>query len=106
MTRHGAGPMEDECFPWLLSDRLGNEPCNKTNTFQGHFRYGRLDLKKLIERVAEDFKKTDSIQELRKAARLCVTHCDELDIQGDDLVQLDQMASTHGLSPISWIDKA
>lgn len=56
MTRHGAGPMEDEVSRGFLED-IGydvTDDTNVPNTYQGTLRYGRLNTLRLKHRISED----------------------------------------------------
>ena len=69
MTRHGKGPMEQECKREELNLHIVDNT-NVYNTYQGNFRYGLIYVPSLIKRIEEDFKKLN-----RKATKtLVVTH--------------------------------
>lgn len=71
LTRHGDGFIEGETEICNLSSFVEEDRTNHYNEFQGDFRYGKLDIQKLQERILKDAKETKVILE--------VTHCDEMD---------------------------
>lgn len=54
LTRHGAGPMEDECEKAAINADMIDRT-NVPNPFQGTMRYGLLDADALLGRIREDF---------------------------------------------------
>lgn len=65
MTRHGNGPMEDEC-PVDEINRNIEDSTNTENEFQGALRFGRIDTDTLIQRICKDannfnFKKVNLV---------------------------------------------
>lgn len=73
-TRHGAGPLPEECSREILGARI--DLTNHDNEWQGSLRYGRLDLKELIIRCADDCRKFGEIDNVYWT--LAMTHCDEI----------------------------
>ncbi len=72
LTRHGAGPMENECEKAVISADMIDRT-NVPNPFQGTLRYGLLDTEALLGRIREDFD-----GKLPGAAcSLAVTHLNE-----------------------------
>lgn len=65
-TRHGAGPF-DEIEGIDLEDRT-----NKTNEFQGRFKYGLLDAERIIREVRRD---SGDIK-----CSFVINHCDQADV--------------------------
>ena len=53
MTRHGAGPMDDECKKEDINPDIV-DLTNQPNEWQGALRFGRIDLDKLYKRVEGD----------------------------------------------------
>lgn len=83
LTRHGEGFMENE----VQKDKLGAilprvvpDQTNVDNLFQGGLRYGRLDEKKLAERVLEDFGKTVDARNNNYTCSIFATHMNEHDM--------------------------
>lgn len=74
LTRHGAGPFEGEC-PKNEIDPHMTDMTNVPNGYQGTLRYGRLDVKKLRDRISADFAKFESV--LNAKMSLAVTHLNE-----------------------------
>lgn len=74
LTRHGAGPFEGEC-PKNEIDPHMVDMTNVPNGYQGTLRYGRLDVKKLRERIFADFAKFDSVPNAEMS--LAITHLNE-----------------------------
>lgn len=71
LTRHGDGHIQLGTERKFLSSGVAEDRTNRTNEFQGKFRYGILDIPTLKERVAEDARGVKF--------ELEVTHCDEMD---------------------------
>lgn len=73
LTRHGAGPLEQECAPWELGE-LERDQTNLTNDWQGNLRYGRFGtVQEFLKPVLEDLNQAPS--ELRIS--FLVTHLNE-----------------------------
>lgn len=70
LTRHGDGYL-DETSKSNLSHYVDNDRTNKWNEFQGEFRYGKLDIDCLKDRVLTD---SDGLP-----FEIELTHCDEMD---------------------------
>ena len=76
-TRHGDGPMDGEC----PREELGPgvlELTNQANPFQGHFRFGRLEVEGLHERIRRDFGDRGGRNIYKKS--IAVTHLDQMDM--------------------------
>ena len=76
-TRHGDGPMDGEC----PREELGPgvlELTNRANPFQGHFRFGRLEVEGLHERIRRDFGDRGGRNIYKKS--IAVTHLDQMDM--------------------------
>jgi len=73
LTRHGDGYLDEEIGRKIISEGIQEDRCNHYNPGQGEFRYGKLDVMKLSERIKEDNQ--GRISDLY----LEVTHCDEMD---------------------------
>lgn len=71
LTRHGDGDMLDSNGRSIISRDIKEDRTNHHNEHQGHFRYGRLEIPLLRERIANDAQDVSFI--------LDVTHCDEMD---------------------------
>lgn len=72
LTRHGDGDiMNYSAFRNSLSRSIEEDRTNHFNEFQGEFRYGRLDITSLKNRILRDCKGVNFSVEL--------THCDEMD---------------------------
>jgi len=71
LTRHGDGGMESEMSRNNLSKDVNADRTNNWNDFQGEFRYGKLDIHSLKDRVRNDAHNLPFEIEL--------THCDEMD---------------------------
>jgi hypothetical protein len=80
MTRHGAGPLTDECPRELLNKEM-HDVTNEPNQWQGALRYGLLDIGKLNERVGADFLK-NKFKGARKSVML--THANEFELDDRD----------------------
>lgn len=98
LTRHGAGPLPEECSREMLGARI--DLTNHDNEWQGSLRYGKLDLKEMILRCVDDclkFGEKDNVY-----WTLAMTHYDEIpeftDIyeQGYFMTFVDQM---HPIGP-------
>lgn len=88
MTRHGAGRFEEECDKALINASMIDET-NGTNQFQGHLRYGELDVGSLTSRVREDLKHLTN-SNFNWSASFGVTHANEK--------QIDYSALLNGLT--------
>lgn len=53
MTRHGAGPMDEECKKEDINPDIV-DLTNQPNEWQGSLRFGRIDMKKLSNRIHGD----------------------------------------------------
>ena len=53
MTRHGAGPMEDECRREDINSEIMDKT-NEANEFQGSLRFGRINTESLQNRIKKD----------------------------------------------------
>lgn len=71
LTRHGDGGMESEMSRQSLSKDVNNDRTNNWNDFQGEFRYGKLDIQSLKDRVRNDAHNLPF--------EIKLTHCDEMD---------------------------
>ena len=71
LTRHGDGEMMDNDRRSVISKDIRKDRTNHYNEHQGEFRYGRLDIPMLRQRVAENADDIPFVLE--------VTHCDEMD---------------------------
>lgn len=71
LTRHGDGYIFNAADRSTISSSVQEDRTNHHNTSQGEFRYGKLDLIPLFNRVKEDARGTKFEIEL--------THCDEID---------------------------
>ncbi|WP_296864860.1 adenylosuccinate synthetase [uncultured Methanobrevibacter sp.] len=71
LTRHGEGYILNRSKRSDLSASVEEDRTNHYNEGQGYFRYGKLDIDSLKERVEKDCLNNNYIIEL--------THCDEMD---------------------------
>lgn len=71
ITRHGLGIVPQGRSRSTISSGVQEDRTNKFNEFQGHFKYGLLDINKLGERVRTNAGDVKFEIEL--------THCDEMD---------------------------
>lgn len=71
LTRHGDGHIQLGTVRQFLSSGIDEDRTNRTNEFQGKFRYGILDIPTLKERIEKDARGVKF--------ELEVTHCDEMD---------------------------
>ena len=72
LTRHGRGPLSEEISRNLLSNSIQECRTNHYNEFQENFRYAKLDISELKQRIFND-----NSQGLTTIIEL--THCDEMD---------------------------
>ncbi len=82
-TRHGDGPMEEECHPDALEGRV-RETTNAANPFQGRFRFGRLHVEAMDRRIRRDLLDAGSRNTCRRS--LAITHIDQL-APGEELLE-------------------
>lgn len=73
LTRHGAGLLDGECDKILINPDL-HDKTNIFNQFQGHIRYGLLDVNKMMKRIQND------IFGAPYKISIAVTHINEYDI--------------------------
>lgn len=71
LTRHGDGHIDGQMRRKCLSGSIEEDRTNHYNEFQGDFRYGKLDIDELKDRIVKDSKGLGFTVEL--------THCDEMD---------------------------
>lgn len=71
LTRHGNGYLQSEQSRTQISSCINEDRTNHFNEHQGEFRYGRLDIIKLKDRIYGDR------HEYRRVIE--ITHCDEID---------------------------
>lgn len=86
LTRHGDGPLRTECCKEELDARV-RETTNVTNSFQGHFRFGRLDTEAMEARIRADFAGAGSRNNWK--ASIAVTHTDQCD-PGEELLEMTE----------------
>lgn len=90
LTRHGLGPVENECDAGLINFDI-RDKTNVFNPFQGHIRYGILNLETMLDRVDNDFEQAiESVcrVENRYHKVVAFTHMNEAEPDGfDDLVE-------------------
>lgn len=75
LTRHGDGPIAGRCRSDIISGSIVEDRTNHYNAFQGKFRYGKLDIPALKERIELDMGGYCKKAQLEVE----VTHCDEMD---------------------------
>lgn len=71
LTRHGDGNLLNEADKKLISSGIQEDRTNHFNEHQGEFRYGKLDIPSLKERIVADSRGVKTTLE--------ITHCDEMD---------------------------
>lgn len=71
LTRHGDGNIQNALDRITLSSDISEDRTNHYNDYQGEFRYGKLDIQQLYERIVTDSKNVNFV--------LDITHCDEMD---------------------------
>lgn len=90
LTRHGLGPIENECDADLINSDI-QDNTNVFNPFQGHIRYGVLNLETMLDRVDQDFEQAiESGGPVNNRYRKTVafTHMNEAEPDSfDDLVE-------------------
>lgn len=74
LTRHGAGPLENECFRKLYDGIVDNT--NIPNEFQGSLRFAPLDLNVLTDNINFDFAKSKLINMKKSIAITCLDQID------------------------------
>lgn len=74
LTRHGMGNLSTECDKKQISLGIKEDRTNHYNITQGDFRFGKLDLDKLRERIMSDYNTVCS-----ERFKIELTHCDEMD---------------------------
>ena len=75
LTRHGAGPMENE--ETIANSSIENDETNKLNDFQGALRYGNLNTETLLKRIKKDVDLYKKISYDRFQTSIYVTHLNE-----------------------------
>ena len=71
LTRHGDGIFTQQSDRKNISSGVMEDRTNHYNDAQGEFRYGKLDIDELNNRICNDCNNRDFMVEL--------THCDEMD---------------------------
>lgn len=96
-TRHGAGPLDNECSAEALElHNVANET-NQQNAFQGAFRYAPLDVPALHKLVAQDFARVSSRATTTSLAVTCLD-------QVPESVKASWVQNTSGLlDTYSWV---
>ena len=75
LTRHGEGLIMNQEERNSISSLILEDRTNHYNPFQGEFRYGKLDISNLYDRIKSDAGNIPF--------ELEVTHCDEMDRTGE-----------------------
>lgn len=83
LTRHGAGRLDNECSKDEISPYIMDDLTNVPNEHQGSLRYGKMDAKKLHDRILKDFSET---KHLKAKLSLAITHRDESESLGWEYV--------------------
>lgn len=86
LTRHGDGDMLDSNGRSVISRDIKEDRTNHCNKNQGRFRYGRLDIPLLRDRIFQDARGCDIALE--------VTHCDEMDRESEFRQAFDNVICT------------
>lgn len=73
LTRHGAGRLDTECSKECINATMCDQT-NVTNSLQGEFRYGYLDISELEKRIHQDMK---GYRGYAAKASIAVTHLNE-----------------------------
>lgn len=78
LTRHGAGPMENEVkYTTDISNNIQEDKTNVLNDYQGALRFGKLNIKTLNERIQNDYNNFNIIKAILKQKSVCITHINE-----------------------------
>lgn len=83
LTRHGDGPLSNEAPMSSISSYIKEDRTNHYNNGQGEFRYGKLNILELRNRIIQDVQGINFELEL--------THCDELDNSGEVMKFFDKV---------------
>lgn len=75
ITRHGAGPMENECTKEDINPEI-EDKTNIRNEFQGSLRFGRIDTESLQKRIQNDIS---LYHEVKPKVSLVFTHLNYTD---------------------------
>ncbi len=70
ITRHGAGPIEDECTKEDINPEI-KDNTNRENAFQGSLRFGRINTESLHTRIQKDIS---LYREVKPKVNLVFTH--------------------------------
>ena len=92
LTRHGAGPLTNECSPHSIGILSTDRESNQWNPHQGEFRYAPLDVQSLHARVTKAIDDC-SAKYPNVEYNLLVTCCDQLEKSKLQQV-LEEIAST------------
>lgn len=76
LTRHGDGHIFNNADRQIISKDVKEDRTNRYNEFQGDFRYGKLNISDLKNRIIKDNAR---LLDTRINVELDVTHCDEMD---------------------------
>lgn len=79
VTKHGYGSFDDEQNKKFIASDIKEDRTNHYNEWQGDFRFGKLDLNDLSQRLYQDYNKYESLYQTKFSKTLELTHCDEMD---------------------------
>lgn len=90
LTRHGAGPLDGEIDRDNISKRIKNERTNVFSAYQGEFRYARLQIKPLFDRIYGDYLEcAEILTECDKRIIVDITHCEEFPKMVEEIINFD-----------------
>lgn len=88
ITRHGAGPLEEELDMGQISKKIKSEKTNVFSTYQGEFRYARLRIHSLFNRIYADGRECKEIlPECDIRINVDITHCEEFPSMADHIAE-------------------
>ena len=104
LTRHGAGPMENECPKAEINETM-HDLTNVPNPFQGTLRYGILDPEKLRQRIMADLASEQKDLPGRSwKCTLALTHLNETDgrVPGTGFKTMEELPAEQRPDYTSW----
>lgn len=83
LTKHGGYTIDNECDKSIISKNINDDLANPYNQWQGDFRYSKLDLTDLKNRIITDAKDNEYTIEM--------THVDEVDLTSESKKLFDNI---------------
>ena len=79
VTKHGYGSFNNEQDKKFIASDIKEDRTNHHNEWQGDFRFGKLDLNDLSNRLYRDYNKYEKLYQTNFSKTLELTHCAAMD---------------------------